>query len=388
MRQNIQKARIGIRHWRTPILTKLHIVYIGGQVGSANEIQPLLHLVFVNKPCVFPLVFGGKESIQVKFIEFPLHGDLTDAVGDAVGQHDHARQGQIRIARTYPIFLGALLVGISPVEDLIFDEFARIDGAERRTREKQIIACCNGQKGFIVGVSRFFHTVFFGIEIGRLLFVRIFKEFPCILTPRAEMILVKNHQIPIGGMDEFVFCLDTARFIRPEQILKRAEYHNRTGLVRHFILTVYVHVAHMCVLVGDKLPTVKVYMDHQILAPCRLNCRFEGQHKDSGESHFLCQLVGSKCLAKTHFGIPQHFVLFFERFDGLFDRCLLLITEIYFCNRLPVRGFLGCGKRGLALFYGMDRTDCHIYRRGKPLLRLAEPYEYRNSSEPCGHPCP
>ena len=40
---------------------------------------------------------GGKENIQVKFIEFPLHGNLTDAVGDAVGQHDHARQGQIRM---------------------------------------------------------------------------------------------------------------------------------------------------------------------------------------------------------------------------------------------------------------------------------------------------
>ena len=307
VRQNIQKARIGIRHWRTPILTELHIVYIGRQVGSANEIQPLLHLVFVNKPCVFPLALGGKENIQVKFIEFPLHGDLADAVGNAVGQHDHARQGQIRIARTYPSFLGALLVGISPVEDLIFDEFARIDGAERRTREKQVIACCNGQKGFIIGIARFFHAIFFGIEIGRLLFIRIFKEFLCVLTPRAEMILVKNHQIPIGGMDKFIFCLDTARLVGTEQILKRAKHHDGTGLVRHFILPIHIHVAHMCVLVGNKLPAVKIHMCHKILAPCRLNCGFEGQNKDSGKSHFLCQLVGSKCLAKTHFGVPEKF---------------------------------------------------------------------------------
>ena len=77
---------------------------------------------------------------------------------------------------------------------------------------------------------------------------------------------------------------------------------------------------------------------------------------------------GCQRFAKTHFGIPQHFVLFFERFDGLFDCRLLFVTEIYFCNRLPVRGFLGCGKRGLALLYGKDRANCHIYRRGKPFL--------------------
>ena len=73
-------------------------------------------------------------------------------------------------------------------------------------------------------------------------------------------------------------------------------------------------------------------------------------------------------LAKAHFGIPKHFILFFERFDRLLNCRFLFFTKIDLCNRLPVRGLLGCGKRGPALLYGKDRANCHIYRRGKPFL--------------------
>ncbi len=46
-------------------------------------------------------------------------------------------------------------------------------------------------------------------------------------------------------------------------------------------------------------------MADQILAPCRLNSRLEGQDQNTGKTHFLRQLIGSKGFAEAHLGVPQ-----------------------------------------------------------------------------------
>ena len=139
--QHIQQPGIGKRHRRALVLPQLHIVHAGGEIGAANQVQPLLHLVLIDKAgglrLAFLAVFGGEKYIQIKFVELPLHGDLPDVVRDAVGHHHHPGQRCIGVVRSpVPVFLGPLFVGIGPVVDLILDKFAAVDGAERRAGQE------------------------------------------------------------------------------------------------------------------------------------------------------------------------------------------------------------------------------------------------------------
>ena len=109
MLQDIQQTYIGIRHGRL-FGSQLQIIHTGFQISTPNEIQPLLHLIFIDKGSLRPFAFGREKDIQVKLVELALHGDLTDTVWDAVSHHHHAGQCGIRIIVTFPIFLCPLFI--------------------------------------------------------------------------------------------------------------------------------------------------------------------------------------------------------------------------------------------------------------------------------------
>ena len=109
MLQDIQQTYIGIRHGGF-LSTQFQIIHAGFQISTPNEIQPLLHLIFIDKASVRPFAFGREKHIQVKLVELSLHGDLTDTVRDAVGHHHHAWQCGIGISVTLPVFLCPLFV--------------------------------------------------------------------------------------------------------------------------------------------------------------------------------------------------------------------------------------------------------------------------------------
>ena len=61
------------------------------QIGTANQIEPFLHIVLIDEMRIFAFALGGEENIQVKFVELALFGNLLDAVRNFIGQHDHSR---------------------------------------------------------------------------------------------------------------------------------------------------------------------------------------------------------------------------------------------------------------------------------------------------------
>ena len=125
MLQHIQQTNIGIRHGGF-LSSQLQIIHTGFQISTPNQIQPLLHLVFIDEASVRTFAFGREKYIQVKLVEFALHSNLTDAVRDAVSHHHHAGQCGIGISASLPVFLCPLFIRVCPVVNLILDKFTRI----------------------------------------------------------------------------------------------------------------------------------------------------------------------------------------------------------------------------------------------------------------------
>ena len=62
MLQDIQQAHISIRHGRF-FGSQLQIIHTGFQIGTPNQIQPLLHLIFIDKASVRTFAFGREKHI-------------------------------------------------------------------------------------------------------------------------------------------------------------------------------------------------------------------------------------------------------------------------------------------------------------------------------------
>src|SRR5690625_778560 len=56
---------------------------------------------------------------------------------------------------------------------------------------------------------------------------------------------------------------------------------------------------------GDKLPSLKIDMRHQIFFPGTFNGWFKGENEYSFPAHFFSQLITGKGFAKTHFTVPE-----------------------------------------------------------------------------------
>jgi len=190
-----------------------------------------------------------------------------------------------------------LFVGIGPVVDLLLDEFAGGNSPERCAGQIKIAIC-----GDRHDVSDFFIAVFqkFGAlsHTKRDLFcVLRLKQLFCVLPPRAVMILIQNHAIPVGGVNPFVLGFDAARAgVAAQVILKRPETDDWFFLVGLFIS----QAAGL-----DKLPPCKIHVTSQVFFPCVLHRWLECQHQHFPPAHLFGQLIGSEGFPEPHLAVPE-----------------------------------------------------------------------------------
>ena len=164
------------------------------------------------------------------------------------------------------------------------------------------------------------------LSLDGLVFILTGKETLCAVSPRAEVILIERHQVPLLQVDPFVACFDGAVLVHTEEVLEGAEAHNGT---RWVALIVGPGIT------GDELPAFKVDVAFKIFAPGILHSRLEGEHQYALHVHSLGKLVGGKSLAKAHLGIPQELgyaavtglLAHAEIRLGLVDRCKLFGTH-------------------------------------------------------------
>jgi len=66
----------------------------------------------------------GKENTQIELIEFALHGDFADRIGQLIRQQHHPGQGGVWVVIAFPFLFGSLLIRISPAQYLLLNELA------------------------------------------------------------------------------------------------------------------------------------------------------------------------------------------------------------------------------------------------------------------------
>ena len=94
-----------------------------------DDVEPLLHLRLVLKDGGLAFSRRCEERVEVELIELALAGDCKKFVGHLVREESHLRKGAIGVpsvgARLGELLLRSLLIGVGPVEDLLFDELTR-----------------------------------------------------------------------------------------------------------------------------------------------------------------------------------------------------------------------------------------------------------------------
>ena len=266
---------------------------------------------------------GAEKLVDVELVIALVDGDVCrNGVGHLVGKHDHFGQSGIWIfaQRLVPIFFCRLLVRIGPIEHLIFQKLARIERAEGRAGKIEIVPRRDGQKTFVDRVARLFELIFFEIEVV-VFFIELFKQIFRILAPCAEVVFVKDDDVPIGGVDKLVFRLDPSEVVGAEQVLERTEHDNGSRLVASVVLFVQFFCVELRLFVGDKLPTLEMDMPRKVFLPRRLDSRLESEHKDLFEVHRLAKLIGRESLAEAHFRVPKEL----GRARGVVGFCLFKI---------------------------------------------------------------
>ena len=185
----------------------------------------------------------------------------------------------------------------------------------------------NGQPRLVDVVTLRGLVGFLLLSLNGLVFILTGKEALCAVSPRAEVVLVKGHEVPLLEVHPFVARFDGAAVaIHTEEVLERAEAYDGAGGVA-------LLVGHT--VTGDELPAFKVDVALKVLAPGILNGRLEGKHQYALHIHTAGKLVGGKGLAKAHLGIPQELgyaavtglLAHAEIRLGLVDRCKLFGTH-------------------------------------------------------------
>ena len=119
------------------------------RVLAPDDVQPLLHVALVLE-LRRSRAGRGEELVEVELVELPGARDRQQLVRHLVGQQPHLRQRAVGVPLAGvlrgELFLGALLVGVRPVEDLLFDELARGQRLERRAGEIEVRPRRDGQE--------------------------------------------------------------------------------------------------------------------------------------------------------------------------------------------------------------------------------------------------
>jgi hypothetical protein len=185
-----------------------------------------------------PVPVGLEKGVEVELVELAAAGDRQQFVRHLIGQQPHLRQRAVGV----PLpgcwrrsLLGTLLVGVGPVEDLLLDELARRQRLERRAGEVEVGLGGDGQElGFLfrehgqvlVHVLQPACVFELGFLFRDSLFLAL-EQFLGRLAPRAEVVFVEHHEVPVHRVQPLVLGLDVAGRIAAEQVLERAEVDER-----------------------------------------------------------------------------------------------------------------------------------------------------------------
>mmetsp|Transcript_15294 Transcript_15294/g.36314 ORF Transcript_15294/g.36314 Transcript_15294/m.36314 type:complete len:427 (+) Transcript_15294:4013-5293(+) len=283
------------------------------RMSATDDVQPLLHISLVLElsagAAAVPLHVRLEESVEIELIELTAARHDQQLLGHPISQQPHLRQCAIRVAlvrmRRSEIGLGALFIGVGPVEDLFLDEFTGRQSLEGRARQVQVRPSGDRQKlifPFGENVQVFVDAVQLTrvFELGLILgyaFVFALEQFLGRFTPGAKMVFVEHHQVPVHRVQPFVAGLDVAHRIAAQHVLERPEVDDRLVLVD--LRRVAARVARQV------LPAIEIDMVLQVGLPGILHRRLKRQHQHTFGVEPLCQLVGGEGLAKTHLRVPQ-----------------------------------------------------------------------------------
>ena len=106
---------------------------------AAHEVEPYLNIALELELRGLALALRRKEDVEVELISVGIERDALDVLRHLIGEHDHARKRRVGIGalRGLPSGFRSLLVRIGPVEDLLLDELARVEGTKRRPGKEQ-----------------------------------------------------------------------------------------------------------------------------------------------------------------------------------------------------------------------------------------------------------
>lgn len=220
---------------------RTHLEHIHRGLGepATQQVKPFLRLVAMLELRHVSLALGCEELVEIEFVELARGRDLTDLIGHLIGHQHHTRQRLVRVppVLSLPTFLGALLIGIRPVEDMLLDELTIDDGPERRARQEQVRARGDRQEIRITLLEALIDELRDGIHVVVLLaFVLFLEQFTGTVTPSTEMIFIEDDQIPAHRVHPLVARLDATGLVLAQKILERTETHDGTGLVRMFVI--------------------------------------------------------------------------------------------------------------------------------------------------------
>ena len=205
-----------------------------------------------------------------------------------------------------PRLLRRLLIGVGPVEDLLHDELARVEGAEGRAGEEEVVAGHNRQVALVHLVSGV-HLADAGVDVllrVPLVLVLGLEERLGVLVPRAEVVLVEDDEVPVLLAHPLVLRLDAPGAVAAQEVLEGAEADDRAGLVGRLVLLGDVRPARL-LWAADELPSLEFDVRGEVLLPRRLDRRLEGEHEQAPEAHVLGELVGGVGLAEALLRVPE-----------------------------------------------------------------------------------
>ena len=267
------------------------VVHGRGHAGAAYEVEPLLDVLLVLEVRVGALSLGREEEVEVELVELTLSGDAGDVIGDLVGHEHHAGQRLVGVVCPDPVDLAALLVGVGPVEDLLLDELAGVERAERRAREVEVEARLDGQPGLVELVARGVRAVLDHV------IVLLGEEALGGVAPRAEVVLVEDDHVPVLEVHPLVLGLYAAGVGLAEVVLERAEADDGPVGVAGVVLELDV--------AGHELPALEVHVGLEVGLPGVLDGGLEREHEQTLHAHALGELVGGEGRAEAHLGVPE-----------------------------------------------------------------------------------